>query len=193
MFFSDTFLKSLTQFEVTGDFLPFTSRDILKVEDYVAQLLANLKKNPHLLVSDQDIYSSFIQVKISKSDKSDTKVTQQGTGIIEHTTSLSLYFCTLAPYWFYGACNWSTNWISCIGGSCTGGSSCFLEPEDFARVDHGLWNAEIEAIQTITQNFNYTLLSVESLIQPAPAYLDIQTILADKPYRVFDCFFYWMD
>jgi hypothetical protein len=146
MLFSDAFLSSLVEFNILGDFLPFTNGDILQVEKYVAQLVTKLQEHPHLLVSRQEVYSSFIEVKVSKTDKSDTQFTQQETTITENTTGLCLYFCTLAPYWFYGACDWSTNWIGCVGGSSLGGSSNFLAPESLAKVDRNLWNTEIEAI-----------------------------------------------
>jgi len=193
MRFTKSFLASLAACNVTGDFSPFTTGSISAIEDYVSQLLVKLKESPDLLVGEQDIFSSFIEVKVSKADKSDTQITRNELIITESTTSLALYFCTLAPYWFYGACNWSTNWIGFIGGSCTGGSSCFLAPESLARVDHGVWDAEVEIIKRVTQEFRYVLLPVEELTQLIPIDLPFETLLSEKPYRVFDCFFYWVD
>jgi hypothetical protein len=45
----------------------------------------------------------------------------------------------------------------------------------------------------VLQNFRYGLLTPEELEQPAPPGLAIRTVLAEKPYRVFDCFFHWED
>ena len=41
--------------------------------------------------------------------------------------------------------------------------------------------------------YGYRLLTEEELEEQIWFEIEIPTILADKPYEVFDCFFYWED
>lgn len=193
LFFSEGFLRNLVRAEVVGDFFPFTTGSIDKVVDYTTHLISRLQGNQHVIVvpdRQSTGFSSYVEVRISKKDKSNTKIIRQGTATTEYTTGLLLYFSILAPYWFYGSSSWSANWT---GGRQTGGSSCFLEPESLAAISQQRWQAEIKEIEGVVQDSGYQLLSPTALMQPAPAGLHIPTILSQEPYRVFDCFFYWED
>jgi hypothetical protein len=57
-------------------------------------------------------------------------------------------------------------------------------------------NNETYEVDFITQHFDeyrYRLLTQTELEPYLNFDIDIPTIVADKPYQVFDCFFYWED
>ncbi|GAA4022183.1 hypothetical protein GCM10022409_02360 [Hymenobacter glaciei] len=199
MDFSEGLLRKLIQGEIVGNFSPFSTGKGRKVEAYIAALVDQLKKMEGSLV-DVDFtsygngFASYGEVKISKLDKSDTvfvNTGRLGQGVREdHTDGLVLYISTLAPYWFYGGSSWLA---SGQNGQWKSGPAGFLRPSSMVKLDQGLWHGEVERIEAIMQSFRYTLLGPELLEQPAPNGLTIPTILADSPYQVFDCFFYWED
>jgi hypothetical protein len=69
----------------------------------------------------------------------------------------------------------------------------FLEPLSQDNINRAVWQRDIQLIEVVLQEFRYSLLTSTELIQPAPTDISIPTVLADKPYNVFDCFFYWQD
>lgn len=194
--FSDAFLQALTQAQVQGDFPPFTLGSPAKINHYVRKIVERLQQNTHLLVeadfgSYGSGYASYIPIKLFKKDRSDTLATLQKQGITYRTAGLLLYVSRLAPYWFYGGANWLAHYEA---GRYQGGGNEFLEPEHPAAIDPQTWQTERQWLEAVLTHFRYALLTPEELVQPAPAAIThIPTVLADPPYRVFDCFFYWMD
>lgn len=69
----------------------------------------------------------------------------------------------------------------------------FLNPDSQATINQRLWQHDLQRVAAVLQEFRYGLLTPEELKQPAPAGMCISTELAEKPYTVFDCFFYWQD
>jgi hypothetical protein len=69
----------------------------------------------------------------------------------------------------------------------------FLRPEDNAKYDKTIWQDEIDFITQHFDEYRYRLLTQTELEPYLNFDIDIPTIIADKPYQVFDCFFYWED
>ena len=193
--FTDEYLRRIVNDEVVGDFPPFTLGSIAKVENYIRKIIARLSNISTLLVeADFDSYgsgfSSYVEVKIAKKDESDSHNMAQ-TGRAAHEISgLILYISRLTPYWFYGGSSWTKNYED---GRLTGGSFMFLGPESRAHINRPVWQHDRQLIEAVLQEFRYGLLTADELMQPAPTDISIPTVLADKPYKVFDCFFYWED
>ena len=195
MSFSEDYLRRMVRAEVTGDFPPFTLGSITKVENYIRKLVARLATSPTLVVeADFNSYgsgfASYVEVRISKRDGSDRITRAQGQRITHDYKGLVLYISRLTPYWFYGGSEWAKTYEE---GRCTGSGFTFLTPESPASIDQTLWQHDRQLVEALVQEFRYSLLTPTELRQPAPADLAIATILADKPYSVFDCFFYWED
>lgn len=69
----------------------------------------------------------------------------------------------------------------------------FLETDSQDTINQFLWQHDRLYVEAIVQEFRYGLLTPEELERPAPAGILVPTVLADAPYTVFDCFFYWQD
>jgi len=195
MSFSDDYLRRIVDAEVVGDFPPFTLGSITKTENYIRKLLARLAAGADFLVeADFDSYgsgfASYVEVKISKLNGSDRVTLAQGQRTIYDYDGLILYVSKLTPYWFYGGSKWSKNYEN---GRHTGGAFMFLTPDSSTNINEALWQHDSQLIESLMQEFRYSLLTPTELRQLAPAGLAIPTLLADKPYSVFDCFFYWED
>lgn len=196
MAFSNSFLQQLTQGRVLGDFPPFSLGNAAKIEHYIHKIVAELQRNRAWLV-EADFghygsgYASYVPITIGKRDKSDT-VTSAGKGrVTDNTTGLLLYVSRLVPYWFYGQGWWSRTWEQ---GHASGGGSTFLDVAGQAAIDPARWQHDCYRLEMVLTEFRYQLLTPEELTHPAPADLTfIPTELADPPYSVFDCFFYWAD
>ena len=195
MAFDEAFLKRLAKEKVIGDFPPFDTGNINKVEKYIRKITHRLKDN-HQIIIEPDFeyygsgFASYINVQISKKDKSDTKTTQENNKLTHWTKGILVYISNLTPYWYYGASEWT---ISKDNGNYIGGSSGFLRPENIDKVDTEIWSAEIEKIKTVFNQFKYRLLTKEELEKQVDFDVSVRTILADKPYEVFDFFFHWED
>jgi hypothetical protein len=193
--FSEDFLRKICEAKVLGDFEPFKSGKIKDIEKYIKRILGDIKaENKILSKADFNSYgsgfASYVDVSISKQDKSDTRFIVDGNKKTEWTKGLSLYISKLCPFWFIGGSEWTVTrenekWI--------GGSSGFLRPESVRSIDNALWQAQVERIKKIFGDFGYSLLSEEDVSEPLWFDINIPTILADRPYQVFDCFFYWED
>ena len=195
MLFSEEFLRKLVESEVMGEFPPFNTGTIGQVEAYIGRIVARLQENRQLSIeadftSYGSGFASYVNIKVSKQDQSDTQFRRHGEKVIEETNGLLLYLSTLVPYWFYGGSRWT---LSRHQGQVESSSGSFLEPNSFAHLSPELWYPDVKAIESVLKEFQYQLLDPEVLAQPAPTGLEIPTILADKPYQIFDCFFYWED
>lgn len=193
--FNETYLRTLLKGDLQADFEPFLNNDVFEVEAYIKQMLGRLKdRNSIKIQADYQAYgsgfASYINVKITKKDKSDTVFTKEGKINIESKKSVLLYISLLCPYWFFGGANWSENYLD---GKYQGGSMPFLRPEDNAKYDKKIWQDEIDFITQYFDEYRYQLLTQTELEPYLNFDIDIPTIIADKPYQIFDCFFYWED
>ncbi|MDQ2773115.1 MAG: hypothetical protein M3Y54_21735 [Bacteroidota bacterium] len=193
--FSEEYLRRIIHDKVVGDFPPFTLGSIVKIEAYIRKILGRLSSISSLLIeADFDSYgsgfASYVEIKIAKSDGSDSHTLAQSQRATHETNGLKLYISRLTPYWFYGGSTWAKTYDD---GRLTGGWSMFLEPESQASINQSVWQHDRQLIEAVLGEFRYGLLTAEELIQPAPANIFIPTVLADRPYKVFDCFFYWQD
>jgi hypothetical protein len=193
--FSETYFRTLVKGNLQGDFEPFLNNDIQEVECYIRTMLGRLRDHKSIKIQADFMaygsgFASYINVKITKKDRSDTISTKQGNLNVENKKSIILYISLLAPYWFFGGASWSENYLD---GKYQGGSMPFLRTEDNAKYDKTIWQDEIEFINQHFDEYRYRLLTQTELEPFLDFEIDIPTIIADKPYQVFDCFFYWED
>ena len=195
MKFTEEFLKDLINANVVGDTIPFKTGKISKVESYITTIIGRIQDDRRLIVEpDYQYYgsgfASYVNVRISQKDRSDTKITREGSERTEWIKGLLLYLSNLSPYWYYGGSEWT---ITYENDTWKGGSSSFLRPEDIHHIDQGIWSNTIYAIKELMGDYGYRLLTEEELEERVWFETTIPTVLADKPYEVFDCFFYWED
>ncbi len=193
--FTEEYLRNLAADRVQGDFTPFNKNDIAKVKRYVKGMLGQLSDNKRInVVADFGSYgsgfASYINVKISKKDKSDTLTQQKANRTEETTTGLLVYVSLLAPYWYFGGVEWFSSYKD---KQHEGGSMPFLTPNDIKKYNPALWSVEIEQITRLFEEFRYTLLSQKEVEQPLDFKVNIKTNLGEEPYTVFDCLFHWED
>jgi hypothetical protein len=178
-----------------GDFPPFTSGSITKTDNYIRKIVARLSSNATLLVEGDFTsygsgFASYVEVRVSKKDRSDTSTYTKNQYVTYNTTGLLLYISRLTPYWFYGGSDWAKTYDN---GQLTGGGRMFLDPASQETINQTLWQHDRQRVAAVLQEFRYSLLTPEELREPAPAGIYIPTELAKGPYTVFDCFFYWQD
>lgn len=101
-----------------------------------------------------------------------------------------LYLCRLAPYAVYAVGRWSTTYEN---GREVGGAGHFIEPEAVGSLPSGDWQFEVQQVKDILHEYGYISLTSQEVDIPLDFPIQVQTILADPPYRVFDCLFYWED
>jgi hypothetical protein len=193
--FSEEYLRCIVRKEVIGDFPPFTLGSIAKTENYIRKIVARLASISTLLVDANFTnygsgFASYVELRISKRDGSDSTTLAQNQRVTYETNGLVLYVSKLTPYWFYGSSSWTKTYEK---DHLVGGGFVFLEASSQANIDQVGWQHESQLIEAVLQEFRYSLLTPTELMQPAPADISIPTVLADKPYNVFDCFFYWQD
>jgi hypothetical protein len=193
--FTEVFLRNAAADQVQGDFTPFNKGDIGKVKRYVKGMLGRLSDNKRIKVeADFSAYgsgfASYINVKISKKDKSDTIIEKNGNRTTEKKDAILLYISLLAPYWYFGKGDW---WDNYTNGEFTGGSSNFLTPESINQYNKPLWETEIEQITRLFEEFRYVLLTKKEVEQALWFDVKIVSNLGEKPYTVFDCLFHWED
>jgi hypothetical protein len=193
--FTEIYLRQLAADQVQGNFTPFNKNDIGKVQRYIKGMLGRLSDNHKIVVTpDYKAYgsgfASYINVKISKKDKSDTKYMKNGKFDTEQKDGLLLYISLLAPYWYFGKGDW---WENYSDGQFRGGSSNFLMPESIQQYNQSLWKNEVEQITRLFEEYRYALLTKKEV--ETPLWFDVKIVsnLGDTPYTVFDCFFHWED
>ena len=195
MDFSEEFLRVLCAGKVIGDFPPFDSGTIEDVKEYIKHILGQIGARKDVFVNgDFNSYgsgfASYVSVKISRKDKTDTSVKINGNKRTEWTEGLEIYISTLSPFWFWGGSEWTVNYED---ERRTGGSSGFLRPESIHEIKLEMWSEKIRVISKIFDDFGYVLLKPEQLKKSLWFDVKIPTVLAGESYKVFDCFFYWED
>lgn len=195
MKYSEYFLRTLANEQVTGEFYPFNTGDLAKVENYIRQITGRLKDNPRIVVEpDFDYYgsgfASYISVRISKKDNSDSKVSMDRNRVTKDTKGILMYISNLSPYWFYGGAEWS---VTKENGKHTSGMSAYLSPKDIDEYDAAAWESDIEKIKSVLSHFGYNLLTRKEVEEPLDFNVYVAgNLIVGKP-RVFDCFFHWED
>lgn len=195
MIYTEEFLKDICKEKVVGDFYPFDTNNLDEVNSYIRKIVGRLRNISGIKVeADFDSYgsgfASYINVKISKKDRSDTKIITEGLKKTEWIKGITIYICSLAPFWYFGGNEWT---ISFEKEKWIGGSGSFLRPESIDSYDKVFWEKEVEQIKHILGEFRYNLLTKQELEKELWFNVDIPTVLVDPPYQVFDCFFYWED
>lgn len=193
-FFTEQYLRDLVSQKVQGDFPPFKSGKYTTVVKYIKQIVGRLKDNYQWIVEPdynnyQSGFASYVPIKISKKDKSDTQTRTENGLTIEDKDALSVYINKLCPYWYYG----QGGWTDYTRNGQTNGSTNFLRPDDQKKVNLNLWENDIEKLTRLLSEYGYNLLDRKELNQDLDFTIDIPTVVGDKPYQVFDCFFYWED
>ncbi len=193
--FDEKYLRNLTNDEVQGDFTPFNKGDVQKVNRSIKGMLGRLKDKKNLIVeADFHAYgsgfASYINVKISKKNNSDSVIQKNGNKTEVSTKGILLYICSLAPYWYFGGVKWYSSFLNDKSQS---GTIPFLNPQDIRKYDTELWAHEIEYITRLFEEYRYTLLTEQEVEKPLWFDVDIKANMGDKPYTVFDCFFHWED
>lgn len=193
--FTEAYLRNLAADKVQGDFTPFNKGDVGKIKRYIKGMLGRLSDNRRINVeADYTAYgsgfASYINVKISKKDKSDTTILKEKTRTVEEKDGLLLYISLLAPYWYFGKGRW---WENYSDGSYTGGGGNFLTPESINAYNKPLWAKEVEQITALFDEYRYRLLTKKEVEKPLWFDTKIVSNLGEKPYTVFDCFFHWED
>jgi hypothetical protein len=190
--FTEEYLRNLIADKVQGDFTPFNKNDIGKVKRYIKGMLGRLSDNNRIVVeADYSSYgsgfASYINVKISKKNKSDRTILKEKKGMSEQVDGLHVYVSLLAPYWYFGKGYW---WVN---ESTGGGGGSFLRPEHITQYNKALWSKEVEEITSLFDEYRYRLLTEKEVEKSLWFKTDVTTILGDPPYTVFDCFFHWED
>jgi hypothetical protein len=195
MIHSEDFLRTLATEKVTGNFFPFETGDLDKVEKYIRQIVGRLKNNNTINVeADLNYYgsgfASYVAIRISKRDNSDSIIKSDKNQTTKSTKGILLYISNLAPYWYYGGSEWSA---TTENGKFVSGSSGFIFPDDIDKYDKIKWDSDIEKIKLTLSYFNYNLLTKEELEKTVDLEINIASNLINGSPRVFDCFFHWED
>ncbi len=195
MNYSKEFLQKLANEKVTGDFYPFNSGDINKVEDYIKQIVGRLKKNDRINVEPDFTnygsgFASYVPIRISKRNNSDSIISTDKNKITKSTTGILLFVSKLTPYWYYGGSEWS---ITTKNGKTISGFTGYIFPEHINKYDKTKWDRDIEKIKYTLNHFNYNLLTEQELKKQIDFEIEIAGNLIQGKPRVFDCFFHWED
>jgi hypothetical protein len=193
--FTEEYLRNLAADKVQGDFTPFNKGDIGKIKRYVKGMLGRLSDNNRIVIeADYSAYgsgfASYINVKISKKDRSDVKVIQEKKRTVDEHDGLLLYISLLAPYWYFGKGSW---WDNYSDGSYIGGGGNFLTTRSIREYNKPLWSKEVEQITALFDEHRYRLLTEKEVEKTLWFDTKIVSNLGEKPYTVFDCFFHWED
>ena len=193
--FTEEYLRKAAKDEVQGDFTPFNKNDIGKVQRYIKGMLGRLSDSKRINVeadfkSYGSGFASYINVKISKKDKSDTIIEKKGNRTTEKKDAILIYISLVAPFWYFGKGDW---WDYYSNGELEGGSSNFLIPDSIIHYNKILWDTEIEQITRLFEEFRYTLLTKKEVAQVLDFEVKMKSNLGEQPYTVFDCLFHWED
>lgn len=195
MEFEKEYLTDLVNGKTRGDFPPFSLGKWEKSDEYLNQVVSRLKDIKSIQV-EADLphygsgFSSYMHLYLSKRDKSDVQIRQNSELRTEKTDGLMMYLCRMAPFSVYGAGTWQHTFKNNKRHS---GSSHYLEPENIGTIPTIDWDNELIEIKNILNQYGIRVLTREELDKKLEFEINIPTILADRPFRVFDCFFYWED
>jgi hypothetical protein len=83
--------------------------------------------------------------------------------------------------------------ISYEDGKEIGSSGHYIEPEAIGSLPKGDWQYELQQVKDVLHSYGYVVLTSQEVDIPLDFAVQVPAILADPPYRVFDCLFYWED
>ncbi len=195
MHHSEDFLRALAGEQVVGNFPPFSGGNFEEVEDYIRRIAGRLRDNPHVLVEPDfshygSGFASYTNIRISKRDHSDSKITTVENRVTKSTEGLLLYLCNLSPYWYYGGSEWSE---TTENGAFRSGSSGFLSPKSIADYDAAVWERDLGKIKAVLDTYGYSLLTQAEVEKELDFKVALRSNLLDGAPTVFDCFFHWED
>lgn len=187
MSLSDAELRSLIAGRPFGPGTVYEGGDEAAITGFLRGVVAGLARSA-LVEVEADFkhygsgYASYVDVFCAKrGGRSTTEV--NGVRWID---GLVIYLSRLAP-------------VAALGPSQrtrhrTGGSSDYLDAGKVGVLPPGDWSAEWNEVHAkLTDRYGLTLLDRDELNRRLPFTADIATVLADRPYRVFDAVFYWED
>ncbi|GAB5525460.1 MAG: hypothetical protein Roseis2KO_33320 [Roseivirga sp.] len=195
MTFAESYLRDLVDGFAVSDVYPYSTRNNRKIEEFLSQLVGRLSDITSISI-EADFnhygsgYASYVPLNISKRDKSDVIQEHHSQGVSLTTHGLMMNLSRVAPVAVYGGGHWTKAYTN---GQETGGSSHFLEPEMLESLPSGAWEYELNSIRVILAEYGINIPQKEELARSLNFEIDIPTLLGDPPFRVFDCFFYWMD
>jgi hypothetical protein len=175
--FPEQYLRDLVAEKVQGDFPPFKSGKYTTVVKYIKEIVGRLSDNKAWIVEAdyenyQSGFASFVPVKISKKDKSDSIIKKENGLIIEDKEG---------------------RWTDFLRDGKNSPSTHFIRPEEQKKVNQTLWVNDIEKLTRLLEEYRYTLLDRKEVSKDLDFKIDIPTRIADRTFQVFDCFFYWED
>jgi hypothetical protein len=193
--FTEDYLRNTAQDIPQGDFTPYNKKDVGKAKRYIKGMLGALSDKKSIIVlPDYNSYgsgfASYINVKISKKDKSDVTITKDKNKTTEEHDGLLLYISLVAPYWVYGKSVW---WDNYSDGSYIGGGGSFLESHRLSNSNAVLWQSEIDYITSLFDEYQIRLLTQQEANTQLDFDVEIKSNLAEKQLTVFDCFYHWED
>jgi hypothetical protein len=106
-------------------------------------------------------------------------------GDTTYTDGIAVYLCKLAPVAVMGAMERTKS--KNIKGST------FLHAEDVGTLPSGNWLEIAREIRTKLEKYGFVMPESKILKQKMPFEANIQTIIGDAPYQIFDAFFHWED
>jgi hypothetical protein len=193
--FTEDFLRNIANNNPEGDFSPFNKKDISKNKRYLKGMIGMLSEKKSILI-DADYasygsgFASYINIKISKKDKSDVTTIKDNNRTIDEHDGLLIYVSLVAPYWYYGKGNW---WDNYSDGSYTGGGGNFLMPDSIKATNMEIWQNEIDHITKLFDDYRIRLLTMTEVELPLWFEVEMKSNLAGRHLTVFDCFFHWDD
>ena len=186
--FSDEQLKRIIETKPIGDFYPYNmdEYDHEVINDYISKVVgsfASIRSLQYEAIFDSygSGYASYVDVFCWKKDGSSSEE-REGILWIE---GIRIYICRLAPVAVIGRGQMTKH--------ATGGSRDYIESTTVNVFPSGDWEQEIKDIRALLKSYWFNLLEPTYLNQPLPFEAKIRTILADKPFKVFDALFYWED
>lgn len=181
MKFTYTQFKKIINGEVIGEEYPFSTGSHELVEEKIKEIISEIIKTTALdLIVDLDSYgsgsASYIDIFCFKSDGSSTgKIDGSESGFEDEVHGITLYMCLYAPV-----------------AVCGEGRS-FLGIDSIGEVPKlGNWDEDLQKINDILLAHRISLLSKDYL-STVSDFDKIPTILAQRPYTIFDNLFHWQD
>ena len=192
--FSNDDLQALIRGEMIGDNYPYSSNNDIEVQNYLKQLLAELKRNGISCEVEPDHhgsgYASYRQWFCYTKEHVHIS-TNKYTRAIEKE-GLMIHISSLAPVVIIGVGNqWETyllednRWLS-------GGSSMLSEPHEL--IIPSQFEALYNQLERLLMKYNFTILRKEDVEGLLPFHTKITTLLREKErYLIWDAIFYWED
>lgn len=186
--YSNEQLIRIIETKPVGNFYPYNTDeyDYDAVDEYISKVVGSLASIRSIefeadFESYGSGYASYVDVFCWKRDGSSS---EQRDGVF-WIDGIRIYICRLAPVAVMG--------VGQITKHDTGGSSDYIEPRFVNELPSSDWEDEIYQIKNILESNFLTILDREYVNQPLDFEAKIPTILADKPYKIFDALFYWED